>query len=137
MEKKNEYRDMTESEKMAGGPEENRRRGGKRDWRFIAGCAATAAAFALVVGIFLNGVSVFLARAEAEGAKTLRSAISRASVQCYAIEGRYPPSVDYLEEHYGVKVDRERYHIFYDGFASNIMPEITVIPVEGGESHDR
>jgi len=47
-------------------------------------------------------------------------------VQCYAIEGRYPPSVAYLEENYGVKIDRERFDVFYEGFASNIMPSITV-----------
>ena len=33
--------------------------------------------------------------------ETLKKAIARASVQCYAIEGRYPPSIEYLEEHYG------------------------------------
>lgn len=109
----------------------------KRDWRFFAGCIATAAAFGVAVGLFLGGVTAFLKRAETEGADTLRSAIARASVQCYAIEGRYPPSVDYLEEQYGIQIDRERYNVFYDGFASNIMPQITVVPAEGGESDDR
>lgn len=106
----------------------------KRDWRFVTGCIVSAAAFGIVVGLFLSGVFSFLDRAEAEGADTLRSAIAQASVQCYAIEGRYPPSVEYLEEQYGIRIDRERYNVFYDGFASNIMPEITVFPVEGGES---
>ena len=27
-------------------------------------------------------------------------------------------------------VTDDKYNVFYDGFASNIMPEITVIPVE-------
>lgn len=106
----------------------------KRDWRFITGCVVSAAAFGIVVGLFLSGVFSFLDRAEAEGADTLRNAIAQASVQCYAIEGRYPPSVEYLEEQYGIRIDRERFNVFYDGFASNIMPEITVFPVEGGES---
>lgn len=109
----------------------------KRDWRFAAGCVVSAAAFGIVVGLFLSGVFSFLNRAEAEGADTLRNAIAQASVQCYAIEGRYPPSVEYLEEQYGVLIDRERYNVFYDGFASNIMPDITVIPVEGGEDDGR
>ena len=54
----------------------------------------------------------------------------------YAIEGRYPPSVEYLEEHYGIQIDRERYNVFYSGFASNIMPDITVIPAKGGEDSE-
>ena len=48
----------------------------------------------------------------------------------FAIEGRYPPSVEYLEENYGVQIDHDKYNVFYDGFASNIMPEITVILAE-------
>ena len=68
-------------------------------------------------------------RTEEEGARNLVQAVRRASVQCYAIEGRYPPSVEYLEENYGIAIDRERYHVFYEGFASNIMPDITVFPV--------
>ena len=55
---------------------------------------------------------------------------STASVQCYAIEGRYPPSVEYLEENYGVQINRKKYNVFYDGFASNVMPEINIIPIE-------
>lgn len=50
--------------------------------------------------------------------------------QCYAIEGRYPPSVEYLEENYAVQINRKKYNVFYDGFASNVMPEITIIPID-------
>lgn len=56
--------------------------------------------------------------------------MARASVQCYAIEGRYPPSVEYLEENYAVQINRKKYNVFYDGFASNVMPEITIIPID-------
>lgn len=86
--------------------------------------------FFLVIGAFINGASAFSGKARSEGEVTLRNAIARATVQCYAIEGRYPPSVEYLEEHYGIQIDRNRYHVFYEGFASNIMPDITVIPAE-------
>lgn len=60
--------------------------------------------------------------------------MTRASVQCYAIEGRYPPSVEYLEENYGVRIDRDRYNVFYNGFASNVMPEIVINPIEEEEA---
>ena len=33
-------------------------------------------------------------------------------------------------------IDRERYNVFYSGFASNIMPDITVIPAKGGEDSE-
>ena len=51
-------------------------------------------------------------------------------MQCYAIEGRYLPSVEYLEENYRVQIDHNKYNVFYDGFVSNIMPEITVLLAE-------
>ena len=42
----------------------------------------------------------------------------------------------YLEENYGVQIDHDKYNVFYDGFASNIMPDITVIPAKGGEDSE-
>ena len=33
----------------------------------------------------------------------------------------------------GVQIDRTRYHVFYEGFASNIIPDITVIPAQEQE----
>lgn len=94
----------------------------------IIGFFVSVLLFILVTAAFLDGASVFSGKARSEGDVTLRNAIARATVQCYAIEGRYPPSVEYLEEHYGIQIDRKRYNVFYEGFASNIMPDITVIP---------
>ena len=64
-----------------------------------------------------------------ESLQLTEQAVRRCAVQCYAIEGRYPPSIEYLEEHYGVMINRKKYNVFYDGFASNVMPDITVVPV--------
>ena len=98
----------------------------KNTWNVIKGYLVSAVVLGAVIGIFLNGVLSMSDRMDQEGAETLRSAIARASVQCYAIEGRYPPSVQYLEENYGIEIDRSRFDVFYEGFASNIMPDITV-----------
>lgn len=104
----------------------------RKDWKAVGGYLLSAAVFGIVLVVFVQGMSLFAAKAGREGADTLRQAVTRASVQCYAIEGRYPPSVAYLEENYGVQIDRSRYTVFYNGFASNIMPEITIqeIPEE-------
>ncbi|HAQ39394.1 MAG TPA: hypothetical protein DCM73_00135 [Clostridiales bacterium] len=56
----------------------------------------------------------------------LSDAIKRSAVQCYAIEGFYPPDVEYLEKNYGLVVDYDRYVVNYSIFASNIMPDIEV-----------
>ncbi len=99
------------------------------DVKTIAGVFASVLVFFAVAAAMVVGVGRLSDRADTEGAETLRNGIRRASVQCYAIEGRYPPSVEYLEENYGIQIDRERYNVFYDGFASNVMPDITVVPV--------
>lgn len=99
-----------------------------RDYKTVAGIFGSLVLFVGVGAAVLSGVGQISARADEEGAETLRTAIRRASVQCYAIEGRYPPSVRYLEENYGIQIDPEQYYVFYNGFASNVMPEITVIP---------
>ena len=64
---------------------------------------------------------------EARAASTLADNLRRAAVTCYAIEGCYPATLDYLTSNYGVHVDGGRYSVEYEIFASNIMPDITVI----------
>lgn len=103
-------------------------KGNDRDLKTIMGLAGSVLLFVAVAAAILTGVLKISRRADEEGAETLRNGIRRASVQCYAIEGRYPPSVQYLKDHYGIQIDEERYSVFYDGFASNVMPDITVVP---------
>ena len=62
-----------------------------------------------------------------EGAAMLEKALNRASVQCYAIEGRYPPSIQYIKDNYGVYIDERQFNVFYNAYGSNIMPDIDVI----------
>lgn len=62
-----------------------------------------------------------------EGRAQLEIALRRATVACYATEGIYPPTLDYLKQHYGIQIDKTRYSVFYEIFADNLMPEITVL----------
>ena len=64
------------------------------------------------------------------GRQNLEQAVRRSAVACYAAEGIYPPSLEYLEEHYGLQLNRDRYTVYYDVFAENLMPEITVLERE-------
>lgn len=49
---------------------------------------------------------------------------------CYAAQGAYPPDLNYIEEHWGVQIDRSRYAVFYQVEGSNLMPDITVLERE-------
>ena len=57
--------------------------------------------FVALVFIFSYLLTAINEKTGTEREKTLQEAVRKASVQCYAIEGRYPASVDYLEENYG------------------------------------
>ncbi len=83
-----------------------------------------------VLGFVILGTTNLQAQVSDESAKVLEDAIRRATVQCYALEGAYPESVDYLVDNYSVRIDKARYNVFYEGFASNVMPNITVVPKE-------
>ncbi len=73
-------------------------------------------------------------RVSAESLQMMEQAVTRAAIECYALEGFYPPSVDYLSDHYGVAIDQEQYFVDYVFIGSNLMPEIMVLPIVGGES---
>ena len=76
---------------------------------------------------FFPAVDNLQAGQRQEGREQLETALRRAAVACYAAEGVYPPDLDYLTAHYGVQIDEDSYAVFYDVFADNLMPDITVL----------
>lgn len=78
-------------------------------------------------GILLVAAGNVSSRQEAESLKQMQDSIQKAVLNCYAIEGSYPATIDYMEEHYGLQIDHDRYDVFYEIFADNVMPEITVV----------
>lgn len=93
------------------------------------GFAAVLAALIITAALlwFFTALSGLQAGRSEEGRQQLETALRRAAVACYAAEGVYPPTLDYLTEHYGVQVEQERYIVFYEIFANNLMPDITVL----------
>lgn len=65
---------------------------------------------------------------EAQGAMSVRTAVLDAAMQCAAVEGAYPASLSYLEEHYGLIVNHSDYAVTYEAFASNVLPSVVVVP---------
>lgn len=63
--------------------------------------------------------------------KSLNTAINRSIVSCYCVEGTYPPSLEYIEEHYGLIYDKDTFFVDYQIFGSNIYPDVTILRKEG------
>ena len=62
-----------------------------------------------------------------EGAAAISEAVRRGALQCYVVEGVFPPDLDYLRDNYGLQINTVDYYVVYDCFASNLPPTIRVI----------
>ncbi len=72
-------------------------------------------------------LSLWIARvSRTENLKLLTQSVKRTCVECYAIEGEYPASVEYMVTNYGLKYDKDKYYIHYDYLAGNMMPTIEI-----------
>ena len=61
-----------------------------------------------------------------EGAAAIREAVRRSALQCYVVEGVYPPDLRYLQDNYGLQVNTRDFYITYNAFSENLPPEVTV-----------
>lgn len=62
-----------------------------------------------------------------ESAAAIQEAVRRSALQCYVVEGVYPPNLEYLEDNYGLEVNTHDFYVRYDAFASNLPPDIRVV----------
>ena len=80
-------------------------------------------ALMLAFVLLINGIT------EKGGSQELdmvRDAVKNAALTCYAVEGAYPADLEYLREHYRLSYNEEKYIVYYEAFASNLMPSIQV-----------
>ena len=83
--------------------------------------------FALIILFFFYGLNNLSAYNAENQKEILTDAITRDIIHCYSVEGSYPPSLEYIEEHYGLTYDHERFLIDYEPIGSNLMPNVTII----------
>ncbi|MCI8656489.1 MAG: hypothetical protein HFF72_03515 [Oscillospiraceae bacterium] len=89
--------------------------------------------FAAVAVWMVSGVWEAAQVSRQEGLRMAQEALDRAVVSCYSLEGVYPATYEDLKAKSGLAIDEEKYAVFYDIFASNIRPTVTVVErlVEG------
>ena len=95
-----------------------------RTW---AGQLASVALFLGIFCAFLFGLSGISRETSEKQTESLQMAISRGIARCYAAEGHYPESLEYLKEHYGISFDEEDYFVDYQVLGENIFPDVTII----------
>ena len=83
--------------------------------------------FLLLFSACLFGLNQISAQSAEEEMASLEPAIHRSVAHCYATEGFYPESLDYLKEEYGIAYDSDKYFVDYQIWGENIFPDITII----------
>lgn len=88
----------------------------------------------LALSLMLFWIFLFFAMAGNLGASTrkdqalfLRNALEHAITSCYALEGMYPPDLQYMKDHYGLTYDESLFHVSYQPVAANIRPEYFIL----------
>lgn len=80
----------------------------------------------LIMGVSSVGNTTYQKQLE-----SLETALNRSIVQCYAVEGIYPPSLYYMINNYGLTYDDSRFFIDYQAFSSNMYPDVTILQKGG------
>lgn len=95
---------------------------------------ASIAGICLSVAVLLWGVAAVRTSSDNSQIDSLRQAILRSAVHCYAMKGRYPESLDYIKEHYGISWDSGKYLVDYEITGANLMPDVTIFPIADKEA---
>jgi hypothetical protein len=100
--------------------------GRERDFGTLARwiTVAVTGALAVVVAVALLQIS---GRTGELSTESVERAIRSSIVQCYALEGAYPPDLAYLEKNYGLMLDGTRYVFDYQVPGSNVFPIVRVV----------
>lgn len=89
--------------------------------------AVSIIAFLFIALLFWVGISMVSDRTSSRAAEILKDAVTRDIIHCYASEGFYPESLEYLKQNYGLTYDEERFLIDYQAIGSNLLPDVTII----------
>lgn len=83
-----------------------------------------------MTALLWSGSSRIFSETKERQKEGIREAVLRGAVHCYAVEGRYPGTLTYLEDHYGVRYDKKKFIVSYEIVGSNRMPSVTVIALD-------
>ena len=86
--------------------------------------------FLLVLVLVGQGLVKLRQSSDESGLNVARRAVERTVMQCYALEGAYPPDLAYLQENYGLILDQDQYNYLYEIVAGNIHPVMSIQRLE-------
>jgi len=102
---------------------------GRRKHALLRSLVPLVLVFCAVLVVFAAAVGRTDRENQAEELRLAGESVRRAAVACYAAEGFYPDTYEYLRDNYHVRIDETKFAVEYEAFASNLMPEITIVEV--------
>ena len=100
---------------------------GKTRRTISSGAIITLLTFLMIMIFLVTGLGAARGSSREQAMEMTRRTLHRAVTQCYALEGCYPPDLDYLKENYGIRIDESRFLVHYQLTAANLLPQITII----------
>lgn len=91
-----------------------------------AGVILAVLVFAAILLVVSVGIANLEENSRNSSLQMVRAAVEQAVMQSYALEGAYPPDLDYPKTHYGLIVDDSRYAFLYEVIGDNVHPIIDV-----------
>lgn len=83
--------------------------------------------FLVLICAFFVGFDNTSKRNATEQLSVTQQSVKKAIINCYAIEGSYPPDIPYLEKHYGLTIDHTKFVVNYQVTGSNVLPYVEVV----------
>ena len=71
--------------------------------------------------LFLRGIGSVGESTLSKQQESLETALEHSISQCYAVEGCYPPSLEYLEQHYGLLYDKNSFSLTMNTMAATFF----------------
>jgi hypothetical protein len=102
-------------------------------WGFIKSYAIGLGLLLVIVGLLIRGVNSTARVSRDEQKRMLEDNIRRAVVACYAMEGSFPESLNYLKVNYKLNYDEKKFMVDYTAFGANLMPSVHIVDLGGGE----
>ena len=98
-----------------------------RQHKGMRGAMISFSVFFVVVMLFCAGIDSASQKAKREQKAGLENAVWRSITQYYAIEGRYPESLEVLKTEYGLQYDSEEFFVDYQVYGANLMPDVMIL----------
>ena len=83
--------------------------------------------FVALIIVFVVLVNNITGKGNRREMDIVKDAVKNATLTCYAVEGMYRDDLNYLIEHYNLSYNKDRYIVYYEPLASNVIPSIKVV----------